>query len=85
MANPATVDDVQARYWRPLTQQQEINAATFLADAWELLLGKRRNLEAQITAGDVSEATVSRVLNDRPGVADSTRRAVEPHRWPGRA
>ena len=25
---------------------------------------------------DVSEATVSRVLNDRPGVADSTRRAV---------
>ena len=25
---------------------------------------------------DVSEATVSRVLNDRPGVADATRRAV---------
>ncbi len=38
--------------------------------------GRRSRLSDIATQAGVSEATVSRVLNERPGVADSTRQAV---------
>ncbi len=61
MPNPATVPDLQDR-WRPLSPQETVNAEAFLDDAWALLLDKRRTLEADVTAGTVSEANVRRVV-----------------------
>lgn len=62
MANPTTVTDLEAR-WRPLTADETLNADAFLEDAWWLLLGRRPNLEADITAGTVSEGNVRRVVS----------------------
>lgn len=61
MANPATVEDIEAR-WRPLTSEETANATAFLDDAWWLLLGRRPTLEADITAGTVTEGNVVRVV-----------------------
>lgn len=61
MANPATTEDVEAR-WRPLTAAETTNADAFLTDAWELLLSRRPTLEADITAGTVRSANVVRVV-----------------------
>lgn len=61
MANPATVADVEAR-WRPLTAQETTNAEALLSDAWELLLGRRPTLEADLTAETISEGNVIRVI-----------------------
>ncbi len=61
MANPAEVADIIAR-WRPLTAQETTNATALLADAWALLLARRPTLEADITAGTVSEENVVRVV-----------------------
>ena len=61
MTNPATVDDVVSRF-RPLTTAEQVVAQTLLGDAWEMLLGRRPNLEADITSGAISEATVVRVV-----------------------
>lgn len=63
MPNPATVTDVQDRFWRPLSAQQQANAAVWLSDAWEMLLARRPGLEAAMTAGTVREANVVRVLS----------------------
>lgn len=59
--NPATIFDLESR-WRPLSEQEAINAGAFLADAWGHILGRRPNLEADITAGTVSTANVTRVV-----------------------
>lgn len=61
MPNPATVVDVEQRF-RPLTPSETTVASTLLGDAWEMLLGRRPNLEADIASGSISEATVVRVL-----------------------
>lgn len=61
MPNPATVDDLVAR-WRPLSDQETTNAQAFLDDAWSLLTERRRTLEADMTAGTVSTATATRVV-----------------------
>lgn len=61
MANPATTADVAAR-WRSLTADEEIVAGTLLDDAWAVLLARRPTLEADITAGTVSEANAVRIL-----------------------
>lgn len=61
MANPATVADIVAR-WRPLTAQETTNATAFLGDAWEELLSRRPNLEADIAAETVTTANVVRVV-----------------------
>lgn len=61
MANPATVADIEAR-WRSLSTQQTTNAEALLDDAWAMLLSRRPTLEADITAGTVSEANVIRVI-----------------------
>lgn len=61
MPNPATVDDVEAR-WQPLSEQQTINASALLDDAWALLLSRRPALEDDITASTVSEENVIRVV-----------------------
>lgn len=60
-AVPAIPDDIEVR-WRPLTDQERVTAAAYLSDAWELLLGRRPNLEADVTAGTVSTGNVIRVL-----------------------
>jgi hypothetical protein len=62
MANPAVVGDLEAR-WRPLSTQETLNATAYLADAWWLLLGRRPNLEADLTATTVSEGNVVRVVS----------------------
>lgn len=59
--NPAVVADLVER-WRPLTAQETINAQAYLGDAWWLLTGRRRNLELDMAAGDVSEGNVVRVV-----------------------
>jgi hypothetical protein len=61
VANPAAVADIEAR-WRPLTDQEFTNAEAFLEDAWWMLLGRRPNLEAELTAETVNEGNVIRVL-----------------------
>ena len=61
MPNPATVSDVEDR-WRSLTAAETSVAETLLDDAWEELLSRRPNLEANLTDGDVRERNVVRVL-----------------------
>lgn len=61
MPNPATVDDVVDRF-RPLTDQEEINAEAFLEDAWWMILARRPNIEANMDAGTVLEGNVIRVV-----------------------
>ena len=63
MANPATTADVESR-WRSLTAAETVVADTRLDDAWAHLLAKRPTLEADITAGTVSEANAIRVVSD---------------------
>lgn len=61
MPNPASTSDIEAR-WRALSEQEAINAETFLEDAWDLLLTKRPTLETDLTAGTVREGNVVRVV-----------------------
>ena len=61
MPNPATVDDIEAR-WRPLSDQETTNATAYLQDAWWLLLGRRPTLEDDLTNDKVSEGNVIRVV-----------------------
>jgi Phage protein Gp19/Gp15/Gp42 len=61
MPNPATIDDVEARF-RPLTPAEQVVAETFLDDAWWLLLGRLPNLEANLDAGTVSTENAVRVV-----------------------
>lgn len=62
MPNPASLSDLEARSFRDLTAHEQSIAQTWLDDAWALLLGRRPDLEADITADRVSESTVIRVL-----------------------
>lgn len=61
MPNPATTTDVENR-WRPLTAAEVNVVDTLLGDAWSILTARRPTLEADITAGTVSEANVVRIL-----------------------
>lgn len=61
MPNPATVHDLEER-WRPLSEQQSINAVAYLDDAWAMLLSRRPGLEDDLTDGAVSERNVVRVV-----------------------
>ena len=62
MANPVSVLDLEAR-WRPLSEQERVNAVSFLGDVWAEALSRRPSLEADVTAGTVSEANVIRVVS----------------------
>lgn len=61
MPNPATTSDIEAR-WRPLNDQETVNAEAYLDDAWWLLTARRPTLEADVTAGTVTEGNVIRVV-----------------------
>jgi len=61
MPNPASTTDLENRY-RVLTSSEVTNANAFLGDAWALLLARRPTLEADITAGTVTNANVIRVV-----------------------
>jgi hypothetical protein len=62
MANPASTIDLGLRFHRPLTDREQSIAQQWLDDAYDLLLGRRPTLEADVTAGTVKESTVVRVL-----------------------
>lgn len=62
MTNPATTSDLEARFFRDLTAHEQAIAPTWLDDAYEILLGRRPNLEADIAAGTVKTSTVIRVV-----------------------
>jgi hypothetical protein len=57
MTNPATATDLESRFYRELTDRESGIADTWLDDAWAMLLGRRPNLQADITAGTVSQAS----------------------------
>lgn len=61
MPNPATTSDIVARF-RPLITAEQANALAYLDDAWWLLTGRLKNLEANMTAGRVSQGNVVRVI-----------------------
>lgn len=63
MPSPATVDDVAARFWRPLTDHETAVAQTLLEDAWALLTFKRAKLQDDLDAGTVTQGNVIRVLS----------------------
>lgn len=63
MPNPTTIADIEAR-WRPLTAQESTNATAYLADAWEMVLSRRPNIEPDMTAGTVRTGNVKRVVAD---------------------
>lgn len=58
---PATVEDIEAR-WRPLSDQEALNAQAFLGDAWWLLLSRRPLLSTWLASGEVNEGNVARVI-----------------------
>lgn len=59
--NPATVADIEAR-WRPLSDQETMNAEAFLGDAWSYLLDRRATLESDLAAGTVAQTEAVRVV-----------------------
>lgn len=61
MPNPATVNDVAAR-WRPLSDQENNNAEAFLTDAWATILARRPSIDTDITAGTISLENVVKVV-----------------------
>lgn len=62
MTNPATVDDLDGRFFRPLTDREQSIGQQWLDDAYDLLLDRRPTLEADVTAATVKESTVIRVV-----------------------
>lgn len=62
MTNPASVSDLQARFFRDLTPRELAIAQQWLDDAYEVLLGRRASLEADVVAGTVKESTIVRVV-----------------------
>lgn len=63
MPNPAVISDIEDRF-RPLTPAEEVNATAHLEDAWQMLLSRLPNLEANMTAGTVTAANVIRVVSN---------------------
>lgn len=61
-ASPAATSDLEARFFRPLTTREQDICDQWLEDAYDLLLTRRPNLVADVTAGTVRQATVIRVL-----------------------
>lgn len=61
MPNPASTDDLEAR-WRPLSDQEQTNGTTFLDDAWRMLKRRISTLEAAIDTDEDLEGEVVRVM-----------------------
>lgn len=61
MPNPASVQDVEARF-RPLSNEEVLVAETLIDDAWWMILGRRPNIETNIDDGSVLEANVIRII-----------------------
>lgn len=60
MSNPAQVQDLADR-WRPLSSAEQINGATFLADAWGMALTRRASLDTDVTTDSVLRQEMIRV------------------------
>jgi hypothetical protein len=67
MPNPAKTTDVVARFYRPLTAHEVTVVPTLLDDAWSALVTRRPTLEADLTAGTITQANVIRVLSAAVG------------------
>lgn len=87
MANPATPADVVNR-WRSLTDQQTINAQTFLDDAWRDMRRKVPDVEARIVAdatgdlaADVVEVLANAVLRVLKNPDGSKRESIDDGSW----
>lgn len=85
MSNPASPDDIQAR-WRPLNPQESLNAQTFLDDALGILKRRIPDLET-LVAGDseycaavvrVMATAVIRVLKNPDG---AKRESIDDYSW----
>lgn len=67
MPNPATLTDVERR-WRPMSDQELLNAKAFLTDAWWLLTTRLPALETAMLSSDplvfVSADNVRRVVTN---------------------
>lgn len=61
MSNPATIFDIELR-WRSLSDAETQVATELIEDAWSMILGRRPNLEADMTAGTVTTRNVVRVI-----------------------
>lgn len=76
MASPATITDLTARSFRPLTEQEQQVGAVLLGDAWDLITGQLPHAEARVTTDakfaalvkQVQVAMVLRVLKNPDGL-----------------
>lgn len=63
MSNPVVVEDLEERF-RPLNDQERLNAQGLLDDAWELLLLRVPNLEARMFDGSLSMGLIRYVMRE---------------------
>ena len=63
MSNPVVVDDLEERF-RPLNDQERLNAQGLLDDAWELLLHRVPDVEARLDSGDLSPGLIRYVMRE---------------------
>lgn len=61
MANPANLNDLEAR-WRPLEGQEQTNGSAFLDDAWGMLKRRVEGIEAAVAADEDYASEVVRVI-----------------------
>lgn len=89
MSNPAAPSDVVDR-WRPLSDQEQINAGTFLDDAWRML--KRQltsqgyDIEALMTddpevVSEVVRVLASAVLRVMKNPDGKRQEAIDDYSW----
>lgn len=60
--NPATSQDIEARFPRPLTESEKAYASTQLGDAWTLLLAHDSTVESRLADGTLAGDLVKVVL-----------------------
>lgn len=62
MALSVLVSDIEAR-WRPLSPAEQVVAQTFIADALSILTTRRPTLDADVTAGLVTQQTLTSIVS----------------------
>jgi hypothetical protein len=61
MPNPVTTPDIEAA-WRPLSDQETLNAEAWLGHAWAIVLRRRPLIESWMADGSVPEGNVRYVV-----------------------
>lgn len=62
MLIPASTSDIEARFYRELTDREKIIAPQLLGDAWAILVSRRPSIGDDIDANTVAAESVRRVL-----------------------